>query len=311
MSVRGRQEGSGEATGGPAGQSGRKKELLDFYGRTFRDLHLALEESGELDFFFQMHSTEEALQSVPQSGSEVKLYPGGSYVLLHETLEDYRAAYLCFLNGFTRQAREILRNTFESVVRVYYIRYFQGQGEGEKEEIAHMADALRRLLALKAEDLSVRLKMFYSLLYGESSSGQDRLALPSRPFTKRAGGPGFDPVDILNMKGLFFSLLDFELRLLSAYLKEGNRTVWTPTVLSAISSILERVNKYRPTINRYEAGYLVLREPASLSQGVEVIYSVRTDGKTEYHRPGTRNLKIGQLKRLEDMIRKRLLADLY
>lgn len=311
MSGSERQEETGEAIGRP----GLQKELLGFYGRTFRDLHHALKETEDLDFFFLMHSTEEALQSVPQSGSEVRLHPGGPYMLLREVLEDYRAAYLCFISGFTRQAREILRRTFASALRIYSMRYSKdhspGKAEKAEEEIALVVETLKRLLALKGDELSGRLERLYGLLYGEASCGRVWQAQVRLPWTRRAKGPGFDPVDVLNMKGLFLSLLDFELRLLSAYLQEGGRTVWTAPALSAISGVLDRVNKYRPTISSYEAGYLIHREPARLEPGLEVLYSVRADGSTEYHRPKPRDLKIAQMKKLEEAIRQRLLSDLY
>jgi hypothetical protein len=308
MSARERQEVQGDALS----RGGLQKELLGFYGRTFRDLYLALRESEDLDFFFLMHSTEEALQSVPQSGSEVRLHPGGSYMLLREVLEDYQAAYLCFISGFTRQAREILRRTLEASLRIYLMRYRRDHPPGKaEEEVPLLVETLKRLLALKGGGLSGRLEGLYRLLRGEATGGKVWQAQVRLPWTKKARGPGFDPVEVLNMKGLFLSLLDFELRLLSACLEEGGRTVWTAPVLSAMSSILERVNKYRPTIGSYEAGYLVHREPAQIQPGLEVIYSVRLDGSAEYHRPKPRDLKIGQLKRVEEMIRQRLLSDLY
>jgi hypothetical protein len=308
MSGSERQEGTGEAISRP----GLRKELIGFYGRTFRDIYHALRESEELDFFFLMHSTEEVLQSVPQSGSEVRLHPGGSYMLLREVLEDYGAAYLCFISGFTRQARGILRGTFASALRIYSMRYSKNHPPGKAEyEIPLLVETIRRLLALKGGGLSGRLQRLYRLLYGEASCGKLWQARLRLPWTRRAKGPGFDPVDVLNVKGLFLSLLDFELRLLSAYLGEGGRTVWTAPALSAISGVLEGVNKYRPTIGSYEAGYLLRKEPARLEPGLEVIYSVRIDGSTEYHRPKPRDLKVGQLKRLEEIIRQRLLLDLY
>jgi hypothetical protein len=296
-------------------RSSASEELLRYYGRTFRDLRLALESLEKLDFLCLMHSTEEMLHSVPGKKTTVRLNSGDSHLIMKDLVESAWSACLCFRSGFTGTCRDILRRAYELAVH-FFCAGFAKRGSAFLDERFTCLDGtgsfgpavstLRGLLAMKDKSLARCLGRIHGCLCEEASR---KGGLP-RP-TGDARTPGFDPLDILYTKGLFFCLLDMLLRLVRMSMEEGRKNLWCAPIMEAVCSTQELVGRYGATVERFVGGYLLHGEEARISPGINVIYSVSLDGGTVYHGSTARGLNKAQLKRLDGIIRQRLLTDSY
>ena len=204
-------------------RTGLREKLLYFYSETFQDLYLILDVAEELDFFLLMHSTEEMLKSAPKSQSIIiRLHAElafNSQILIQEIIDDYWAAYLCFQNGFTKQAQGILRNALELIVQMYYLRYLKKNGpikvdrwvSGKRGigKIDQKIKAIKRLEVLNTENLFTQLKQIYNRLCTATHSHKERMTslnLPRMMWAKDM--PSFESTEMLYTRGLFFSLMD-------------------------------------------------------------------------------------------------------
>ncbi|GAB4388231.1 MAG: hypothetical protein Kow0025_06220 [Thermodesulfovibrionales bacterium] len=302
----------------PAFRSEVCRDLCRRYGRTFGDIEAVLREAQELDFYCLMHSTEETLQGVPQQKTTVKLNAGLVYQMVNEFTEAGWSAFLCLQNGFAGQSRVVLRGAFEKAVQFFYLSLLQGDRAcdrrisclAEDGEFDLMAESLRSLLSLRDESLSRRLGRLHRSLCQESrrKAGLDvRVRLP----WSGEEGAFFDPAAVLHVKGLLFSLFDLVFRLTRMHLESGRETVWRAPALQSVSGILRIVGKYHPTLYAFDRGFLVFREEADVPSGARVVYSVGFDGQVRYDYGTRSGLGAAQLKKLEAVIRRRLLSDSY
>ncbi|MCI0614670.1 hypothetical protein L0244_16905, partial [bacterium] len=121
--------------------------------------------------------------------------------------------------------------------------------------------------------------------------------------------PCFEPSEILYTKGLFFSLLDLELRLIVNFLHDGVQTDWTPKLIEILDNMLVQVAKYKASIARFEKGYIVHREHVKVNDKVQMLYSVRLSGEIEYPIRKKPKLTEKEANSLRNQIQTRLLED--
>ena len=305
-------------------RTGLREKLFYFYGDTFQDLYHILEIAEDLDYLLLMHSSSSMLAATPKKESiTIRVHTNitfNSTVIIQEIIDDYWAAYLCFQNGFTKQAQGILRSTLELIIQIYYLRYSREEvsieddnwvsGKRGIKKIKEKIEAIKGLEILKNKSLSTRLDQMYERLCTATHSRKDRMSTFNMPRIVRAKDmPSFEPTEILYTKGLFFSVMDLQLCMMKQYLENGVKSEWVTPVLSIITEMIKRITKYQPTIQRFEKGYLVHREHAVISPGVQLLYSVNLDGRREY--PSRKKLKLNeqQENRLDDVIKQRLLCD--
>lgn len=305
-------------------RTGLREKLFHFYGETFQNLHRILETAEEFDFYILMHSTWEMMDSQPDDDKIVihahKEIAFNTQIILQEIIDDYWAAYLCFQNGFTKQSQEIFRNTLELVVQIYYLRFVKRSGAKEIdrwvsstrgiERVAQKIEALKETNIFRRERLHSRLNRLYDLLSTATHSRKDRmtaLTLPRMMWAKDM--PSFEPSEILYTKGLFFSLLDLELRLILSFIEDGAQSEWTPQLTVILGKMINQTAIYRPTIDKFEKGYLVHREHANIADSLQILYSIRLDGTVEYPVRKKPKLNEQQVKALRIQVQKRLLQD--
>lgn len=305
-------------------RDGLREKLFYFYSQTFLDLYTILESAEEFDFYILMQSTEEIMDAQPKRDKViVHLHSEIAFniqIILQEILDDYWAAYLCFQNGFTKQCQGIFRNTLELLVQMYYLRYLKRSGikeidswvSGSRgiEKVAQKIEALKSIPTLKKDGLYTRLNQMYNRLCTATHSHKERmtsLKMPRMMWAKHM--PSFEPSEILYTKGLFFSLLDLELRLIVHFLQDGVQTEWTPKLTEILHRMLNQVAKYTETIERFEKGYIVHREHAKITDTLQILYSVRLDGRIKYPISKKPKLTEEQAKHLRDHIQNRLIQD--
>lgn len=283
-------------------------------------MRLALGSLEDLDFLCLMHSTEEMLHSVPREKTTVKLDAGASYRLMKDLLEAASSACLCFGSGFTGPCRDILRRAYELAVQFFCLRFAKSgsalfearftclDGTGR---FGLVVNALRGLLSVRDEALASRLVRIHRCLCEDALPRGGLSAPVGLPWKRGEGGTGFDPIDILYTKGLFFCLLDMMLRLVRMCMEEGRKNLWCTPILKAVSSTHELVGRYGSTVESFVRGYLVHMAEARIPPGINVVYSVLLDGGIKYHGSTARGLGNAQLARLDGLIRQRLLTDAY
>jgi len=306
-------------------RTGLREKLFYFYGETFQNLHRILETAEDFDFYISMHATSEMIDSQPKGqGVVIHVHEEIAFnarIILQDILDDYWAAYLCFQNGFTKQAQEILRNTLELLIELYYLQYVKKSSKKEIdnwvsgirgiEQIANKLEALKQAEIFKRDKrLRTQLDHMYGLLSKSTHSHKERMASINMPRMMMAKEmPSFEPYEILYTKGFFFSLLDVELHLIRSFLKDGMQTDWIPPLTAILSEMIEQITLYKSTIEKFEKGYLVHNEFAKISSTLQILYSVRLDGSLHYPERKKPKLNEQQLKTMQTQIQKRLLKD--
>lgn len=304
-------------------RDGLREKLFYFYSQTFLDLYTILESAEEFDFYILMQSMEEMMDTQPKRDKVIHLHSEIAFniqIILQEILDDYWAAYLCFQNGFTKQCQGILRNTLELLVQMYYLRYLKRSGVKEIDnwvsgsrgidKVDRKIEDLKSIPILKKDRLYTRLNQMYDRLCTATHSHKERmtsLKMPRMMWAKHM--PSFEPSEILYTKGLFFSLFDLELRLIVHFLQDGVQTEWTPKLIKILHTMLNQVAKYIQSIERLEKGYIVHREHARITDNLQILYSVRLDGRIEYPISKKPKLTEKQAKYLRDHIQNRLIQD--
>ena len=257
-----------------------------------------------------------------EAAKEVRLHeelPFNLHLIIAETIDDYWAAYLCFLNGFTKQSQQILRNTLELVIQVYYLDHLYRTNGSPRdswtdasrgiERVPDKIKAARKLLEASLPGSASRLTRLYDLLCMSTHSHKGRMAVFRMPRAMLAGDmPSIEPTEVLYSRALFLSILDLELRLLRSILSAWNDDHWRMQVQQVFDRMLHLVSKYKRVIDAFHKGYLIHREHAVISDRTQILYSIKLNGQPECpgrQRPITR----AQADEFRRYVENRLLQD--
>ncbi|MEO8399249.1 MAG: hypothetical protein ABI550_05455 [Ignavibacteriaceae bacterium] len=303
-------------------REGLREKLIYLYGQTFSDLFEILESAEDFDFYIQQYSIDEIFNVMNKSGeTTIHLHSELAFnarLILQEIFDDYWAACLCFLNGFTKQCQSILRSTLELIICVYYLKYIKqnevdnwASGAHGIEKIPDKIEALKSIGILKRNNLYARINYLYDQLCTAVHSQKGRMSsiqLPRMTWAKHM--PSFEPTEILYTKGLFFSILNLEISLIHDFIKDGTQTDLSEKLINILETIINQIAKYAKTIEKFEKGYLVHKENIKINDKKNLLYSVRLDGSIEYPIKKKPKVTKDQAKLLKDQIEKRLVKDI-
>lgn len=158
-----------------------KGEFYYTYPKLFQGLFdlLTIFESDEFFFAIQMHTAANSLSGSTKNKDKITINwwsdPHINYgMLIQEIFDDYWASFLCFQHGFTKQAVEILRNTYELVINLYFLRFCEKEddenilkwidGEQGFKKPSDKISAVKKLEFLKEDNISPYLAKMYDLL---------------------------------------------------------------------------------------------------------------------------------------------------
>jgi hypothetical protein len=302
-------------------RNGLRSKLLYFWRATFDDFLRILNAAEGLEQILAIGSMNEIDEK--HEGEESFNYKNELAFSLHlaipEVIDDYWAAYLCLLNGFTKQSQQILRNTLELVLQMLYLSHLDqttgfpvddwtaaSRGIGRiPDKIATLSSKLDAL----QPGLSVRLEKLYNLLCMSTHSHKHRMSSLRMPRTMMTGDmPSLEPTEILYSRAAFLAVLDLELRLMRVLVGDWNDEYYRSAVQQKLDAMLDVAAKYRRTIESFHKGYLLHREHAMLSDGTQIVYSFKLNGEAEC--PGSkRMLTKAQARELRQIVDERLLKD--
>ncbi|HEX8691204.1 MAG TPA: hypothetical protein VF746_02090 [Longimicrobium sp.] len=245
--------------------------------------------------------------------------PFNIQLAVSEVLDDYWASYLCLLNGFTKQSQQLLRNTLELVIQMFYLaELYQTSGLSRDgwtdatrgiERIPDKLKSVKNSLEAIQKGTTSRLSHLYDSLCMSTHSHKRRMAALRMPRMMRAGDmPSFEPAEILYSRALFFSVLELELRLMRSIITTWSEDYWHAQVKGVFDKMLHLISKYERVIVLFHKGYLIHREYAKLSDGNQILYSIKLNGEGEF--PSRKRLITNaQAKELRRYIEIRLLQD--
>ena len=160
---------------------GLKSELYYTYPKLYEGLFdlLSLSESDELFFSISMHFAVRGIQDYPGDKDDIRinwwLEPNINYLLVfQEIFDDYWASFLCLQHGFTKQGTEILRNTLELILNIYFMKFCGGKddevfikwatGKRGIERVPSIINAVKKIEFLKADNVSPYLIQLWEIL---------------------------------------------------------------------------------------------------------------------------------------------------
>lgn len=299
-------------------RNGLREKHLHFWRATFHDLYAALNAAEGIEALLGLGTANECARAQPGPLGFGSL-PYSLHFVVTETIDDWWAAYLCFLNGFTKQAQQLLRNTVELVVQYYHLRETQGstpmpddrwvKGERGIERIQEKIDGVRGSLDAAVPGAASRLSRLYNRLCMSVHSHKDRMTTFRMPRTMLAGDmPSIEPSEILYTRAIFVTVLGLNLRLLRGAFCDWEDYHWRSQIELRLSRMLSGLSRYSRVVENFEKGYLIRREHAKLADGTQVLYSMRIDGKWELPER-KRRLTSAQVRELRDLLEERLIQD--
>lgn len=302
-------------------RNGLRAKMLYFWRTTCDDLFEILSLAEGLETILGLAAINEARYLAERHDeSVINLQPTHDVQLvIAEVMDDYWASYLCFLNGFTKQSQQILRNTVELVLQASYLQHRNGATSASRdawtdgyrgiERIPDKIETLASWLESIQPGLSSRVRNLYNLLCMSTHSHKSRMTALRMPRMMTAGDmPSMEPTEVLYSRSLLLAVMDLEIRILETLLSTWTDDVWRTQVRVVLESMLHSISKYKRLIANFHKGYLIHREHAMLTGGTQIVYSIKLDGSAEV--PGRkRMLTAGQAREFRDKVELRLLED--
>jgi hypothetical protein len=279
-----------------------RSTLLHLYPDIFNTLHAVLGEAEDFEWLIQMHAVasgdaEFSGKSTIYLNEEIS---HNAQLILQEIMDDLWTSYLCFQNGFTKQAQSILRSTLELIVHLYYLKYLNQAGSltsdswamGQRgvERFAQSVETIKKMSELRKTNLIARLNALYNRLSTSAHSLKDRLAAVNAP---RAEGArdiiGLEPLEVLYTAALFWSVLDLTICMIQKHLEKEPKTAWLDRLRLVIARMSDQLEPVRTHVDNSNRGYLIHREHVILSGNKQVLYSMRLNKRLEF--PGHKKPK--------------------
>ncbi len=305
-----------------------KGKFYYIYPKIFEGLFdlFTLFETDDLFFSLQMHFAQMTLQDYPRDKEEIKinwwLEPNINYhLLVQEIFDDYWASFLCFQHGFTKQAMEILRNTLEVIINLYFMKFCKKEGEaeaiikwlnGEKRITSKelIIDTVKKIEFLKSENISPYLNQLYSILCMATHSHKKMmtsLTVPGGIWVKEKRM--FEPFIVLETRSIFLFVVETELKMVKHFIEQDKKTYFTQKVLETLSKVEEHLKKYSTIIENIKKGYVLHRKQVRLDSGKSILFSLKINNEWEFRDRQIKSLSQGERKDLKNKIEKLLLCD--
>jgi len=304
-----------------------KGKLYYIYPKIFEGLFDLLSLSEVDDFFFclLMHASERTLQDYPGNANEIKinwwLEPNINYhIIVQEIFDDYWASFLCFQHGFTKQAVEILRNTYELIISLYFMKFCKREddqaiskwlsGERGVENIGRKIDALKKDEFLLAQNISPYLRQLYSILCMAVHSHKKlmtTLTVPGGLWVKEK--MMFEPFIIVQTRSIFVWVIETELQMIKHFIKQDKKTDFSEKILDTIGKMEEHLKKYSGIIESIKKGYVLHRKQVGLDSGRSVLFSLKIGNEWEFKGRQVKSLSQEERKDLKKKIEKLMLSN--
>lgn len=308
-------------------RQGLKGKLYYTYPRIFEGIYelLCLSESDDLFFNLLMHYSSRMISDYEGNKNEIKidwwLEPNVNYSLLvQEIFDDFWASFLCFQHGFTKQATEILRNTVELIVNLYFMKFIKKEddqtilnwlkGERGIVNIDSKIEDLRKIKYLKEENISPYLKQLYGILCAAAHSHKKHMTsitIPGGIWVKDK--MMFEPFIIPQTRGIFLWVVETELKMIKHFVKQDKETPFLQKIFDTITKMEGRLNKYSTTIESIKKGYVLHRKQVRLDSGKTILFSLKINNQWEFPGKQIRSLNQHEKKELKDKIENLLISD--
>ena len=98
--------------------------------------------------------------------------------------------------------------------------------------------------------------------------------------------PSFEPLEILYTIGLFWFVLDLELRMIHTHFDVEPKTFWLGKIRAVFIQMLDGMRGVQTYVQNFEKGFIIHREYMVRSENSQVLYSVNLDKESKF--PGRR-----------------------
>ncbi|MDD5082809.1 MAG: hypothetical protein PHU08_05485 [Dehalococcoidales bacterium] len=302
-----------------------KNKFYYTYPRLFSELFelLSLSESDELFFNISMHFSGRMIHDYPGDKDDIKIDwwqdPNINYSLLfQEIFDDYWASFMCFQHGFTKQCTQILRNTLELTLNVFFMKFCKGEnnetiirwskGERIAKTVSCVIEAVKNTEFSKAEHISSYLANLYAMLSMATHSQKKMmtsLAVTGGIWVKDK--MMFEPFIVLQTRSIFLLVVETELKLIRYFFVQD--TEFTSKILDSIGKMEEHLKKYFMVIESIKKGYIIHRKQINLDSGKSVQVSLKINNDWELLGKHTKLLSQEEKKELDRRIQGLLLRD--
>ncbi len=306
-------------------RKGLKEKLYYTYPKIFEGLFdlLSLSESDDFFFLITMHFAERTIEEYRGDKDDIRINwwqePNINYsLLIQEIFDDYWASFLCFQHGFTKQATEILRNTLELILNLYFMKFCRGDGDqatikwlaGERgiEKAPLIIDAVKKIEFLKADNVSPYLEQLWRILCTATHSHKKMMTsmtVPGGIWVKEK--MMFEPFIILQTRSIYLFAFETELKMIRHFFAQDKKTNYTQRILDSISRMEEHLKKYSEVIESIKKGYVLHRKQLRLASGKSVLFSLKINN--EWELKGAKSLRQEEKKELERKIQELLQCD--
>ncbi len=304
-----------------------KGKFYYIYPKIFEGLFdlLSLFETDDFFFSLLMHADARTLQDYPGNRNEIKinwwLEPNINYYLLvQEIFDDYWASFLCFQHGFTKQAMEILRNTCELIINLYFMKFCKSEddeaivkwfnGERGIERIREIIDDVKKIEFLKAENISPYLRQLYDILCMATHSHKKTmtsLAVLGGIVVKEKSM--FELFIVLQTRSIFLFVVETELKMIKHFVEQDGKTQFTQKILDTISKVEEHLKNYSTVIANIKKGYILHGKQVNLESGKSTLVSLKIHNEWKFKSRQMKSLTQEERKDLKNKIEKLLLCD--
>jgi len=244
-----------------------------------------------------MHFAKRTIEEFPGDKDNIRinwwLEPSISYHLLfQEIFDDYWASFLCFQHGFTKQCTEILRNTLELILNVYFMKFCRGEnnetiiewsaGERGIERVRSIIDHVKEIEFLKEDNVSPYLKRLWEILCAATHSHKKMMTsftVPGGIWVKEK--MMFEPFIVLQTRSIFLMVVETELKMIRHFFAQDKETEFTQKILDSIDKMEGHLKKYSKVIESIKKGYILHREQVILASGKSVLFSLKITNEWE------------------------------
>jgi hypothetical protein len=253
-----------------------------------------------------MHYAGRMIQDYPGNRDEITinwwLDPNMNYLLLlQEIFDDYWASFSCFQHGFTKQAVEILRNTYELILNLYFMKFCKNESDeaiikwlnGERGigKVSSIIETVKKIEFLKVENISPYLEQLYGILCMAAHSHKKMmtsLTVPGGLWVKEK--MMFEPFIILQTRSIFLWVVETELKMIRHFIEQDRKTPFTQKILDTIGRMQELLKNYAPLIENTKKGYVLHRAEVRLDSGKNVLFSLKLNNEWQF--PSVKQVKL-------------------
>jgi len=302
-----------------------RSKLYYTYPRVFEGLFELLSLSETMDFVFalQMHFAGRTIQDYPGNKDDIKLNwwlePNINYsLLIQEVFDDYWVSFLCFSHGFTKQSLGVLRNTYELILALYYLKFCDRddeelvkwiEGKSGVKKVERMIESVKKIEFLRAENIFPYLMGLWRILCMATHSHKKMMTSMTVPAglwfrDKRM----FEEFAVMQTRAIFLFVVETELKMMKCFIENDERTPWERKVIDALIEMQQNLKQYSTVIEDIKKGYILHRKRIALDSGRTVLFSLKINNEPELAGK-VKSLSRDELRDLDNKVIKLLQAD--